>query len=158
MKLLRTLALILLAAAPLGGCASDWQERYEQSQRENLDMAQQMEATRTQHAQEAARAEAALAQNSALERENKELLERSNRAATVANEYAMSAQAPHATGPIGEDELSRKVSELQRAGYEVGRAANGDIEITLSSDVTFALGARSSPSPPRSRCAPSPRS
>jgi chemotaxis protein MotB len=137
MKLLRTLALCVLAATGLAGCASDWEERYEQSQRENLDMAEQMEATRTQHAKEAARAEAATSQVGALERENQRLL--AERSAGGSN-AGMEGTAPQAAGPIGEDEISRKVAELQRGGYEVVRAANGDIEITLASDVTFGSG------------------
>lgn len=146
MKRWWTLALCVFAATPLGGCASDWQERYEQSQRENLDLAQQMEAMRTQQAQEAARAEAAGAQVASLERENAKLLEERNLAAKTAAEWRAKAEQPvanaprAAAGPVGESELSRKVADLKSGGYDVVLNANGDIEITLSSDVTFGSG------------------
>jgi chemotaxis protein MotB len=137
-------ALCVLAASSLAGCASDWQERYEQSQRENLDIAQQMEALRTQQAQDAAKTEAALGQVSALDRENQKLMEERNRAAQVALDWQKRAEQQPTAGrpaaPATGDEIDRKVRELQNAGYTTHRTADGDIEITLASDVTFGSG------------------
>jgi chemotaxis protein MotB len=136
-------ALCALAALPLAGCASDWEERYEQSQQDNLDMAQQMEQMRTQQAQDAAKAEGANAQVASLERENKKLLDERNQAADSAAQWRAKGEQPGtAAAPraAGDDEIGRKISELQKAGYEAVRTEKGDIEITLSSDVTFGSG------------------
>lgn len=140
-------ALSVFAASSLGGCASDWQERYEQSQRENLDIAQQTEAMRTQQAQDAAKTEAALSQVGALERENQKMLEERNRAAQAAAEWRAKYEqtmagsgAPVKSTPMAADGIDRKVDELKTAGYTTRRTADGNIEITLGSDVTFGSG------------------
>jgi len=145
------LVVSALAVGSLAGCASDWQERYEQSQRENLDVAQQMEAARTQQAQDAARAESAAAQAKALERENAKLLAERNTAAETARAYQAQLDsmknakpAPVAMQPAGPDisalEIqARKFRELM-GEKNVQVTPDGNIELTLASDVTFGSG------------------
>ncbi|MCE9638275.1 MAG: OmpA family protein [Planctomycetes bacterium] len=145
------LVVSALVAGSLAGCASDWQERYEQSQREGLDIAAQMEATRTQQAQDAAKAESAAAQVKAIERENAKLLAERNDAAKIAREWQAKVDAMQQVKPAavaaaptgdGQDNLNRKADEFRRLmGKEnVAVTADGNIELTLSSDVTFGAG------------------
>lgn len=135
-----------LAAVTLAGCASDWQERYEQSSRENKDLVDQMDAIRSSQAADAARAEAAAQQAKALERENEKMLAERNEAAKRAQEYkAMyeaGLQTPKSPAPVADGGASDKTLNDFRQVYGDGvrRDANGNIEITLPSDVGFASG------------------
>lgn len=135
-----------LAAVTLAGCASDWQERYELSSRENKDLVDQMNEVRSSQASEAARAEAAAAAAKALERENEKMLAERNEAAKRAQEYKalyesglQSKPAAPATGSASDKALSDWRKVYGESGT-VRLDENGNIEITLPSDVGFASG------------------
>lgn len=139
----------LMAALAAGGCASDWQERYEQSQRENLDLVEQMDTMRTSQATDAARAEAAAAQAKALERENQKLLAERNDAAQAARKAqadleaaAKSRPAPVVVAaPSVHSQAESLASKMEKTfPGKVRVTDHGDVEITLASDVTFASG------------------
>jgi flagellar motor protein MotB len=140
--------LSVLVAFSLAGCSSDWQERYEQSQRENLDLVQQMEELRGVQATDAAKTEAARAQMTAMEREQARLLEERNEAARRAAEYkALLEKSPAAPAVAQEPtrgskdakDLYRELVNVYGPG-SVTITEQGDVEVTLASDVTFASG------------------
>lgn len=144
-------SLGLLAAAGLAGCASDWQERYEQSQRDMLDMSSKQEELRASNAQTVAQYEAQRAQMSAMEREQARLQEERDAAARRAAEWQAeaekSAQSRSSTDPavgIGMSDTAaaeKMVKDLRDAGYPDARVTpDGNIEVPLDSDVTFASG------------------
>ena len=140
----------MLAAMSLAGCASDWQERYEQSQRENLDLVQQMEQVRSSQAEAAAKAESATGQIDALKREQEKLIQERNEAARVAENWKAEAEkrpttTPTAVAPNPTDDVSSKVAAIKRDNPNsiVTVTPDGNIEITLPSDVTFASGSDS---------------
>jgi chemotaxis protein MotB len=134
----------VLAAFSLAGCASDWQERYEQSQRENLDLVQQMEELRGSQATDAAKVEGISAQMKAMEREQAKLLEERNLAARSAEEWKRRAESgPTAAGtgaPVNPQARDLAAEARKIYGDRVTVTPEGNVEITLASDLTFASG------------------
>ena len=135
----------VLAAFTLAGCASDWQERYEQSQRENLDLVQQMEEIRGSQATDAAKAEGYAAQLKAMEREQAKLLEERNLAARSAEEWKRRAESGPTSAAPAPSNAPKQATDLANRMQETypGRVVvtpEGNVEITLASDLTFSSG------------------
>jgi chemotaxis protein MotB len=144
------MGLGLLTAVALGGCASDdWQSKYEEQQRLNLDLSSQNQDLKEQRAQTAAQAEqlaqqARQADQDAL-RVRKEKEDAEKRAASLSAELAKAQ-----TGPAGEpvarafdEKAVQQLVDALKRDYPKGIVAitkDGNVEITLPSDVTFASG------------------
>lgn len=139
----------MVAALGAGGCASDWESRYEQSQRENLDLVQQLEEMRSSTATDAARAEAALNAQKAAERDAAKLLAERNEAARRAEEWRAKAEsAVVAAKPVPapavteSNPVATSLADTLRKTYPDGVriTPEGNVELTLASDVTFGSG------------------
>lgn len=137
----------LVAAVALAGCSSDLESRNDQLSRENSDLVTQIDEARTRNAQEIAKSEALSGQISAMDRENKKLLAERNEAARIAEEYKRrsesAAQAPAPVAPAAtssRDAATELANSLREPGVETRVDANGNVEVRLSGDVTFALG------------------
>jgi chemotaxis protein MotB len=147
--------IALAAAIAVAGCASeDWQTKYEEQQKQNLDIVSENEQLKQHRAEEAAKAEqlaqqirqndieaqkarqaadAALRQNEALRQQM-----------AAAQTAPKSSQVP-ASSPVVDDRAMQALaaqlkSELGKQADHVGVTKDGNIEITLSSDVNFAVG------------------
>ncbi|MCG3134488.1 MAG: hypothetical protein HMLKMBBP_01795 [Planctomycetes bacterium] len=153
--------LVLSAAVAAAGCAStNWEEVAEQRNRELMDRDAQLATSMSEQAKEAARAEAALAQKAAADKEAQRFRQDAVTAANSASEWQRRAQAlekemaeraaaPAAPAPstVNVDALiEKRIAELraQFAGNKqiesVGVDKDGNIEIALNSDVTFTSG------------------
>lgn len=140
--------LVLLASTALAGCASDWEAAYEQSEREKLDLHAQLESVQQERAVEAARSEALAQQNKAMEQEIARSRQDATENAKTANqwkaEYDKIAARPaaSASAPAGRDtsEVEAQASRLRQVYPDTVVTPDGNIEVTLPSDVTFASG------------------
>lgn len=154
--------LVISAMLPAlaAGCAStNWEEVAEQRNRELLDKDSAMQLAASEQAKEAARAEAAMSQKAAMEKENERLRRDAALAAQSAAEWERrvaelkSAQAPVVAAapaapaaPSVDAAVLRRLEELERqlkgnpAIDKVGLDTDGNIEISLKSDVSFASG------------------
>jgi chemotaxis protein MotB len=140
-------ALGVLAAAGLAGCASDWQERFEQSQRDYQDQAQVNEELRASASQAIAERESRDAQLEAMKSEQKRLLDERNLAAKRAAEWQAEAErnkaapAPAASSGNESAAAAGMLRDLKANGYASARLApDGNIEVPIPSDVTFGSG------------------
>lgn len=153
----RCIALLAVAAGlSLAGCASeDYQAKYEEQQKLNLDLSNSNEELKQQRAEAAAKCEQlgqVLKQNDVetqKARQNAEALAKQNEELRVRlaskESAAVPAPASGATGAgIDDGSLRALVVELKK---ELGKQADivsltkdGNIDITLASDVTFASG------------------
>lgn len=152
----REMALIAVAAAfALAGCASEnWQDKYEAQQKENLDLANENEQLKQHRAEEAAKAEQLAIQikqndiEAQKARQAAEAAVRQNE--TLRRQMAEAQNAPKsAPGPISnpvvdDRALQALASQIKNEGGKqidrVGVTKDGNIEITLSSDVNFGVG------------------
>jgi len=134
-------SLALLSALALAGCASDWEAAYEQSEQEKLDMQARLETVQHERATEAARAEALDAQNRAMDKEigalRQDLLA-SGVGASRADDPAALAPSSGRDGAKAEA-VAAKLRPIYGDGtVEINE--DGNVELTLPSDVTFAEG------------------
>lgn len=140
----------LLAAISLAGCASDdWQYKYEEQQRLNLDLASQNDELKTSRAEQAAKSEQLANQARMLDAEAQKAREAAEAAARQNEALRNQSGAPASTGVatgahIDSNAIHAIADELKR---ELGKQApdvivtkDGNIEITLASDVTFGSG------------------
>ena len=138
----------LVAVFSLAGCASDdWQYKYEEQQRLNLDMAKQNDELKLSRAEQAAKTEQLANQARMLDAEAQKARDAADAAARQ-NEALRNQGAPAGTSaPTGAhidsnaihaiaDEIKR---DLGKQG-DVSVTKDGNIEITLESDVTFGSG------------------
>lgn len=140
------------AAFALAGCASeDYQGKYEEQQKANLDLAAQIDEAKQQRAEQAAKAEQYAAQLKQTDveaqkaRQAAEALAKQNESLRqqAASAPKSSQSAPVAAGTDMKamqelvDQLKR---ELGKSADGVGLTKDGNIEITLSSDVNFGSG------------------
>ncbi len=142
----RSLALLgLVAAVVLAGCASDdWETRYNELHGETLDVVQQRDEARQQIVDLAAQQEATKSQLAQRERELAEAREAARTAADRANEYANALNSqPTASEPTVDtrrEAAARVVEDLKGKGIAAFATDDGNVEMRLSSDVTFASG------------------
>lgn len=142
----------LVAAVALTGCASDdWAAKYEEQQRLNLDLSAQNDELKQSRAEYAAKAEqyAAVSKQADMEaqkaRQHAEALQKQNEALRQQIAAAPAAKSEPAASSPGADmaALGEIVAQFKR---ELGKQGDvtltkdGNIEITLDSDVTFAAG------------------
>jgi chemotaxis protein MotB len=144
--------LVLLSSTALAGCASDWEKRYEQSEREKLDLNATLETIQQERAEEAARSEALAQSVKAMEGENQRIREDAALNAKTANEWksaydklsaegARGATSSTAAAPAATNaELERRATQLRQVYESVTITPDGNIEVTLPSDVTFGSG------------------
>ena len=137
----------LVAAISMAGCASDdWQAKYEEQQRLNLDLASQNDDLKTSRAEQAAKTEQMANQVRTLDMEAQKAREAAEAAARQ-NESMRGQPGPATAQPNSgfdskaindiADQLKR---ELGKQAPEVAVTKDGNIEITLASDVTFGSG------------------
>lgn len=141
----RAAALVgTVAVLALSGCASDdWQGRYDDAQREIVDLASERDTARQQSADLMADLEAMRAQKDQLDRENRTLSQREQDAlrraldAETARDAASVAPVAVAPSPNGADKI---VIDLGGQGYDAFVTKDGNVGIRLASDVTFGSG------------------
>lgn len=140
-------ALGVLVAAGLAGCASDWESRYEQSQRDYQDQVQLNEELRAAHAQSVAEKEGRDAQLDSAKREMDRLQRERDEAALRAQQWKAEAEkkaVAAAPAPSSGNETSAgaaMLSEFKRNGFPNARMTpDGNIEVPIPSDVTFGSG------------------
>jgi chemotaxis protein MotB len=140
----------LLAAITLAGCASDdWQAKYEEQQRLNLDMAKQNDDLKQARAETAAKNEQYANQVRTLDAEAQKAREAAEAAARQ-NEDLRKLGSPSTASGTGtgsgvdskaiHDIAEQLKSELGKQAPEVSVTKDGNIEIVLASDVTFGPG------------------
>lgn len=134
----------LVAAITLVGCASDdWQAKYEEQQRLNLDLAGQNDDLKTGRAEQAAKIEAMGAQVRTLDKEAQAARDAAE-AASKQTAQPGPAAAPVATGGIDQKAIHDIAEQLKRElgskAPDISVTKDGNIEITLASDVTFGSG------------------
>lgn len=142
----------LVASIAMAGCASDdWQAKYEEQQRLNLDLASQNDDLKNSRAEQAAKSEAMANQVRTLDAEAQKAREAAD-AATRQNEAlrgqaAAPAVATHGGGASAtldskaiHDIAEQLKRDLGSKAPEVNVTKDGNIEITLASDVTFGAG------------------
>lgn len=138
----------LIAAIGLVGCASDdWMEKYEEQQRLNLDLASQNNDLRQGKAEAAARGEQLLGQNKLLgdqAQRDRDLAEAEKRRAEELSGKIGAAPAGTSTaGTFDSKAIHDIADQIKRDLGNKGTVAvtkDGNIDITLESDVTFAPG------------------
>lgn len=121
------------AAFAATGCAAtdaDWRERYLEKEREASDMGSQVSSERNARATAVSQLEEARARVANLERENESLRGGSGGVAA----------APAATDNSGA--VSESVERLKAKGMDARRTADGNIAITLPSDINFSAGSK----------------
>jgi chemotaxis protein MotB len=147
----------LAAAIAMAGCASDdWQSKYEEQQKLNLDLSAQNDEVKQQRAEQAAKAEQYAAQLKQTDMEAQKL--RAANEESVKEKDALRQQLAGAQSPARPEgtaaapassaadanamrELVKQLkTELGKGATDIGVDKNGNIEITLASDVTFAPG------------------
>lgn len=154
----RVLAMFgLVAAIAMAGCASeDWKGKYEEQQKLNLDLAAQNDEVKQQRAEQAAKAEQYAAQLKQTDMEAQKLRLANEEAAkekeALRQQLAGSQTAPKPDSSASasstpatdmkamRDLVDQLKAELGKGATEVGVTKDGNIEITLASDVTFASG------------------
>jgi chemotaxis protein MotB len=141
----------LVAVIGLVGCASDdWQAKYEEQQRLNLDLAGQNDDLKSGRAQLAAQNEQMATQVRTLDAEAQKAREAAEAAARQ-NELMRGQAAPNAGASVGgpstgidSKAIHEIAAQLKRdlggQAPEVSVTKDGNIEITLASDVTFGSG------------------
>lgn len=135
----------LVAAISMAGCASDdWQAKYEEQQRLNLDLASQNDDLKTSRAEQAAKTEQMANQVRTLDMEAQKAREAAEAAARQNESMRGAPTAQPTAGGFDSkaindiaDQLKR---ELGKQAPEVAVTKDGNIEITLASDVTFGAG------------------
>jgi chemotaxis protein MotB len=139
----------LVAAISLAGCASDdWQAKYEEQQRLSLDLADQNDTLKQARAEQAARAEAQAGQLRTLDAEAQKAREAAEAAARQNEELrgkaGVPANASVSTGGVDSKAIHDIAEQLKRElgtkAPEINVTKDGNIEITLASDVTFGPG------------------
>jgi len=137
----------LVAAISLAGCASDdWQAKYEEQQRLSLDLADQNDTLKQARAEQAARAEAQAGQLRTLDAEAQKAREAAEAAARQNEELRGKAGAPASVsaGVVDSKAIHDIAEQLKRElgtkAPEINVTKDGNIEITLASDVTFGPG------------------
>ena len=151
-------ALALVGLLALGACASDDLEaRLAEAERQNTDLVMETEQFKRELADQVAAAEAAAAELARREREAAAEKRNAAEAAKRAHEYAaelekaaaerqrLEAELAARGDSITEEELMRRLEEqaeeFRRRGHgDVAITRDGNIEITLHSDVTFGSG------------------
>jgi len=143
----RSVALLgLLAAVVLSGCASDdWEGRYNDTQRSLLDVAAERDQARADYARAVAEQEALSARANQTERELAAANERTQTAIQRAKELQDALDAyknqPQATPADSAAKLEDIRDKLERSsGVPTFVTADGNIELRLSSDITFGSG------------------
>lgn len=145
-------SLALLAALAAAGCASDWEAAYEQSEQEKLDLHARLETLQQERAAEAARAEALDQQNRAMDKEIARIRADAAEANKLANDWKakadQSASQPVSSAPVasgrdtsGAEAAAAKLRPIYGDGVSI--TPDGNVEVTLASDVTFASGSTS---------------
>ena len=137
----------LLAAMSVAGCASDdWQAKYEEQQRLNLDLASQNDDLKTVRAEQAAKNEQMANQVRMMDKEAQQAREAAE-AAAKQNEALRNQGGPTAApakSGVDQNALQAVANDLKRDlgkdAPEVAVTKDGNIEITLASDVTFSAG------------------
>src|SRR5262245_14180369 len=139
----------LVAAISLAGCASDdWQQKYEEQQRLNLDLCSQNDDLKTARAESAAKNEQIAAQMRTLDMEAQKAREAAEAANRQNDELRGKATAgtPAPAGTSGGfdskaiHDIAEQIKRDLGKGGEVAVTQDGNIEITLESDVTFSSG------------------
>ena len=141
----------LVAAIALVGCASeDWQSKYEEQQKLNLDLSAQNDLAVQQRAEAAAKAEQYAAQLRQTDVEAQKARQAAEAAAKqneqLRGQLATTSTAPKSAPATGVDmkAMQALVDELKRdlgkSAGEIGLTKDGNIEITLASDVNFGAG------------------
>ncbi len=137
------LLLGLAALVALAGCASDWEGKYGELQQEHLNLVAERDDLRQRQAEAVSQQEAMAQQIQAQENEIKRARDRADEAARRAQELANANAAP---APVAKASSGDIDNEARRLQGELGNAnkvrvtPDGNIEITLDSDVTFASG------------------
>ena len=146
----------LVVALAVAGCASeDWEKKYEEQQKLNLDLAAQNDDTKQGRAEAVAKAEqyaqqlkqsdiaAQKAQQAAeaLAKQNEELRKMAVSSTAPKTEAASPAPVSASADLAQLRELVAQIKkELGKGATEVGVSKEGNIEITLASDVNFGSG------------------
>jgi chemotaxis protein MotB len=152
----RAWALVGLAASfALAGCASeDWQAKYDEQARSNLDLAAQNDALKQQRAEEAAKNEQFAQQLKQSDMETQKARQAADAAAKQNEDLRRELDssgpktAAPATGPSASSFDTRALQDVvEQLKRELGHQApsvlltqDGNIEITLAADVTFGPG------------------
>jgi chemotaxis protein MotB len=149
------MVLGLVAALASAGCASeDWQSKYEASSKDLLDTSMKLDDAKAQRAEAESRAESMAQQLKQTDIEAQRAREAADaaakqyeeaRAQILANKSAKSASSSSTSSATIDakgmqalvDQLRR---ELGKGATTVGVTPDGNIEITLASDVTFGAG------------------
>jgi chemotaxis protein MotB len=149
----RGLAVFGLAVAiGLAGCATeDYKGMYEEQQKLNLDLAAQNDEVKQQRAEQASKAEEYAKQLKQSDMEAQKLRIANEEAAKEREAVRPQAAGAEAAKPEAgatssmdakamRDLVDQLKAELGKGASEVGVTKDGNIEITLASDVTFSSG------------------
>jgi chemotaxis protein MotB len=151
-------SVVLAAAIATAGCASeDWEGKYKEQAKANLDIVAQNDALKQQRAEEAAKNEQ-LAQQlkqtdmetqkarqaaDALAKQNDDLRQGMASAQNAPTKSGTAAPSPAPTGPDAkalQEVVDQLKHELGKQAPSVTLTKDGNIEITLAADVTFGSG------------------
>jgi chemotaxis protein MotB len=148
--------LFLAASIATAGCASDdWKEKYDEQAKTNLDIAAQNDALKQQRAEEAAKSEQLAQQLKQSDMETQKARQAADALAKQNDELrqglASSQNAPKSAGPAAaatggfdakamQDVVDQLKRDLGKGAPKVELTKDGNIEITLASDVTFGSG------------------
>ena len=136
--------LAVLAALAAAGCASDWEGAYEQSEQEKLDLQGRYETVQQERAAEAARAEALDQQCKAMDKELSRVRGDANDWRYKYDEAATrtGSSASPLPPPSGSSNAEAAAAKLRPIYGDKGVTItpDGNVEVTLSNDVTFDLG------------------
>jgi chemotaxis protein MotB len=131
----------LTAAVALAGCASDWQDKYEEAQRQNLDLVYERDLMRDERAQAVQESEGLKAQVAAQQDDLRRAAAEAEAARRRAEELSAAQQRKPAAPARGDDSALQEILRAIKTRYPAASlSADGNVEIPLDSDVNFASG------------------